>query len=155
MHIPRTILVPLIAVGIAATGLSLSGCTDTSAEEIQQTLEDTTGQDLGVDFDSDGAAEVPAEWPASVPLPPGTIFQSTVFNALVSVTTTVSDSEVAFAHVETLKSAGFTVVDQTYTEDDGDVWKLTNGEYDITYGVLDAGYGDGSVTVGMNTTKVE
>jgi hypothetical protein len=155
MRTARSRIVPLIMIGIAAMGLTLAGCADTSAERIQESVEKTTGQELGVDFDSDGAAEVPEEWPASVPLPPGRVFQSTVFNSLISISTEGSDIDAALAHVDTLVAAGFTVVDQSYTEDDGDVWNLTNGEYDVNYSVLDAGYGDGSVTIGMGTRAVE
>jgi hypothetical protein len=138
-----------LAIALLLTG-GLSGCAGgfgEAKEKIDTALENGAGG-LDADIDEQGNAAVPADWPASVPVPPGDAYQSTTFGSQMTINT-YTDADAATAHVDELTAAGFELLEKNEV-DDGTEWKFTNGSIDVTYSVVDAGYGDGSAEAAMS-----
>jgi hypothetical protein len=159
MRIPRQSLIALIILGAATTSLSLGGCVQnfangTAEDQLEQALEDQSDGALDADLDASGNAEVPADWPDSIPLPPGDAFQSSSFGSLMSISTNAADRQAGVVQVDAIIAAGFETVEEQVTAEGG-MWKFTNGEYNVTYTVLDSGNDDGTVVTAMSVQKVE
>jgi hypothetical protein len=154
MRTPHMPLIPLLIVGAATMSLTLSGCVsgliDGSIENgLESALEGQTGGELKADISGAGGAEVPAGWPAKVPLPPGNAITSAEFGGLFSMTFTLESLDVALAHATSITNAGFTVVSES-TYDQGTLWSFTDGDLVVTYAVNDSGEGDGSAIASLS-----
>jgi hypothetical protein len=159
MRIPRGSSIPILVVAAASASLTLTGCvaslSDGSAEQqLEQALESQSDGELDVDLDASGNAEIPKDWPDSVPLPPGKPFQSSAFGPLMSIVSDVSDRQAAVIYVDEIVAAGFEQLDEEPTADGG-IWSFTNGEFNVRYAVLDSGHEDGTVTAGVSVQRIE
>jgi hypothetical protein len=77
---------------------------------------------------------VPEEWPDSVPLPPGTLVSGEKYGFLINVTFATDNLDAAFAPVQTITGAGFTLVSEAADDSTG-FWTFTDGEYTLTYAI--------------------
>jgi hypothetical protein len=159
MRIPRHSVIPLIVLSAATASFTLTGCIEnfangTAEKQLEQALESQSDGALDADLDAGGNAETPKGWPDYIPVPPGDAIQSASFGSMMSITTTARDRQAGVVHVDAIVAAGFEKVEEQVTAEGG-LWKFSNGEYNVTYTVLDSGYDDGSVVTAMSVQKVE
>lgn len=142
---------------VMLSALTLTGCAqgfvDGSIEESvekginnQANPENVGGEEGDVDIDlaaTDGA-DIPANWPAKVPLPPGLAINSATLGTSMSISYDMPSIPDAEAHVAAIKTAGFTVKDTVDNGPDGAMWTFEDGTYLVTYNYMDSGRGDGT-----------
>jgi len=145
--VPFTIFIALTVTGCA------QGFIDGSIEEgvesgidNQADPENVGGEvgDVDIDLAATDGAEIPANWPVKVPLPPGLAINSATLGTSMSISYDMSDVPTAAAHVAAIKTAGFTVKDSVDNGPDGARWTFEDGTYLVTYNYMDSGRGDGS-----------
>lgn len=141
----RMLIVPMLVIA----GLSLSGCAAGSvgggAETgVEEAIEGQSDGQADVDISGTGGADIPADWPSRVPLPPGEAISSATLGSAMSITYRMSDLATAEAHVDAIRNAGFTEV-SSEIHDDGQVWIFTDGSLRVGYNFLVSDAGDGSV----------
>lgn len=121
--------------------LTLSGCFANPLEELTESgvegiVEEATGVD--VDVDSDGSASIPDDFPAEVPLPPGSPTTSLDVDGTFQLTYQIDDAAVAEALVEELVAGGYT---ELATSDLGQLktWVYENATYTVSISLLTDG----------------
>jgi hypothetical protein len=142
---PRVLVVPVLLIA----AFSLSGCgggfIGGGAEAlVEDALESQTGGQVDLDVSGAGGADIPADWPSKVPLPPGEAIASATLGPAMSISYRISDLATAEAHVAAITGAGFSEK-ATQKFEDIQLWIFTDGELQVTYqfGLSDSD--DGSV----------
>jgi hypothetical protein len=136
--IRSTTVVPLLVAVTVTASLTLSGCAAGLGESL---LTESSGDQAGGLITSDVA--VPAGWPDSVPLPPGTPLSAGTLGTAMTYQTVVSDQATAMAHLDAIAAAGFERLSET-TNDTGGAWSFSDGTYRLTYYVSASDQNDGS-----------
>ena len=149
----RLALIPILIVAMTALTGCVAGLANGSVENaLESALEKATDGELEVDLNGSGGAELPQDWSANVPVPPGDIISAATFGGSFSITVTMRDAATARAHVDTITNAGFTEVSaQTY--EGGGLWILTNDRYQVGYNFA-VSEDDGSTVSSMSIQKV-
>jgi len=140
-----------IATTVSIMGLlvGLTGCFQNPIEAaiegaIEQAVESELGES-GAEFDYGTNVQLPADWPASVPIPEGDLISAISSDGSHAIVMSVASVDVADAGLQKLLNAGFTVVyEQDMTEMRS--WGLENDELSVMYLYIDDGE---SVTVNI------
>lgn len=150
---PVPVLLAAAAMAIALSGCA-SGFIDGSIQEgLEDTIEQATDGQAEVDISGEGGAEIPADWPAQVPLPPGDPITSTAFGGTYFVTMRVSSLKVGLDHVAAITTAGFTIESEA-SSGTGGLWIFRGpGDLKVTYQVAEGEEGDGSAMVGIGVQQ--
>ena len=153
--VERGYLMRRIVNTMAIMGLlvSLSGCFQNPLEAavegaIEQAVEQAVESGLaesGAEFDYGTNVQLPADWPASVPIPEGELLTAVSSDGSHAIVMSVASVDVADAGLQKLLDAGFTVAyEQDMTEMRS--WGLENDELSVMYLYIDDGE---SVTVNI------
>lgn len=146
----RTLALSAAAVLLAA---GLSACTNPIDQLVQggveQGVEEAIEQATGgkVDIDTGGGASLPSDFPADVPVPPGTITSSLTTDGIFQIMTTLDDVAQGADFAEEIEAAGYTL---TTSQDLGEmkVWILENGTWTLSVTTIDGESPYLSYTVG-------
>lgn len=150
---PRTLVVSVLVIA----GLSLSGCAagfvDGSVEAgLEEAIEGQSDGQVDVDISGAGGADIPADWPSRVPLPPGEAITSATLGSMMSVTYRIPDLATAEMHVDTIRNAGFTE-ESSENYGDNQVWVFTDAGVRVSYHFMPSDSGDGSVIAGIDVIE--
>lgn len=134
-------------------GLGLTACTNPIDQLVQggveQGVEEAIEQATGgnVDIDTGGGASLPSDFPADVPVPPGTITSSLTTDGIFQIMTTLDDVAQGATFAEEVEAAGYTL---TTSQDLGEmkVWILENGTWTLSVTTIDGESPSLSYTVG-------
>jgi hypothetical protein len=109
-----------------------------SEKVVEQAIEGLAGSE-GIELDYGPGAEIPAGWPASVPIPQGTVVSAAKLDESAFTIAVLSPSWAqAQADLESLKAAGFSVVFEQVV-DDYATYQLESSEYYVIYGMMNDG----------------